>query len=599
MTDKPLTPINQCSLLWMALRPFRLHATVLFLVMLFAASSEAMGLGMIIPLLAILLGDEAGPRLGFGRLSELEKFVRSLFSQETLLPGIGGIVLVVYLLKAILVILRSYLSLRFVNMLRRHWMGGVLERYLFSDHSRVVSQEKGVMLNNLTNETTNAGKALHRALEYLSEVTVCLAIYAMMLLASWKITLLLTAGAVIVLILFWGVSQRYSLSVGRETILLNQALMARAQEALNALREVKAYGLEREILRIFNQRTDELLKMVLRFRTFLEVPVPTSEFFVVVLLVAGLLYAEYGSGSSAVAMIPLLSFFAVSSQKLYGRLSRVFAGSMSLFSFLPSLELVHGIMSLAVESFVPRGRSRKVIIKQLDGDIIFDRVSFSYPDSREALFRNLSLRIPKGQIVGVMGRSGSGKSTLADLLCGLYPSYEGEIQVGRFDLREVDPNSWHRIIGLVTQEPFLFSTTIGENILMGRPGASFEDVISAARKAQAHEFIARLAKGYDTSVADQGFLSVGQKQRIAIARAILRDPEIYIFDEATSALDPEAETYIQAFIESLNGRKTVLVITHRHSNIVKADIVYVLDGGRIVESGMYGNLKTVAGLGGV
>ena len=587
---------HKIYLLWSTLCSFRKQAAILFLVMLFAALSEALGIGMIIPLLTVLLGSAPAESVNSEVFSKFARFLTTIFSEKTLLFGIASIFIAVFFTKMVLVILRTFLSIQFVNLLRRHWMSGVLERYLFADYSYMMSQEKGVLLNNLTHEPTNAAKALHRFLDYSSELIVCFGIYAMMFIASWQITMVLTGGAVIILVLFWGVSQRYSLSVGRKTIMLNQSLMARAEESLNALREVKAFALEKDILRIFKRRMDELLSIVLRFRTYLQVPVPAAEFFVVLIIVAGLLYARYGSGVSALAALPLLAFFAVASQKLYLKFSRIFSGSMSLASFLPSLDLVHNLMTS--NDLQPKdSRSGRIAINKLDGDIVFDKVSYSYPNANGKLFEKISLRIPKGGMVGIVGQSGSGKSTLADLLCGLYPRYEGGIRIGRYDLRELDPSAWHKKIGLVTQEPFIFNTSIRENIMLGRQDVSEKEMVSAAIKAHAHEFIERLPEGYDTVVADRGTLSVGQKQRIAIARVILRDPEIYIFDEATSALDADSEKYIQAFIDGLGGKKTVLFISHRHNIIKNADIVYVLDHGRIVDSGLYHNLRRVAGSG--
>ncbi|MGH9896398.1 MAG: ABC transporter ATP-binding protein, partial [bacterium] len=336
---------------------------------------------------------------------------------------------------------------------------------------------------------------------------------------------------------------------------LNQGIMGQAEESLTALREVRAYGLEEQTVRIFNRRVDELLGIVLRFRTYVDVPAPIAEFLVILFLAAALLYAEYLQGGSAKAMIPLLGFFVIASHRLYVMLSRVISEGMNIVSYLPSLQLVHDLMPDSNGGKTPPAG---IPVKKLEGDVVFDKVSYSYPGAGGRLFEKMSLRFPKGALIGIIGRSGAGKSTLADLLCGLYPDYEGSIIVGEHDLRDLDPNSWHRIIGLVTQEPFLFSTTIRENIMLGRPDATEDELVTAAKKAYAHEFVARLAQGYDTVVADRGALSVGQKQRIAIARAILRDPELYIFDEATSALDPESEGYVRAFIEEVRGEKTVV-----------------------------------------
>jgi subfamily B ATP-binding cassette protein MsbA len=587
-----MTLIPQASLLWKAVGPFKKRALFLLAVLLVTGFVEALGIGMIIPLLTIVLGDSDYLGNTSGLLTRFSVYLRSLLSQDRLLVGMIIVVLGLYLVKTVLVILRTFFMVQFSNLVRGYWMSGILERYLFADYSELVSQKRGVLLNNLANEPLNAHRAMRRIIVYLSELTAALGMYVVMLVASWKLTLGLTAAAFPIVALLWGLIHRYSLSVGRKTLHLNQWILGHAEESLNALREVKAYALERQMLRIFNKRVDELLSIVLRFRTYIDVPAPIAEFLVILFLAAGLLYAEYLEGGSARAMIPLLGFFVIASHRLYVRLSRLISESMNIVSYLPSLQLVHDLMPDRQQGKTARGG---IPVQRLEGDIVLDGVSYSYPSAGGSLFEKLSMRFPKGKVIGIIGRSGGGKSTLADLLCGLYPDYEGSIRVGKHDLRELDPSSWHRLIGLVTQEPFIFNTTIRENIMLSRPEASEDEMVAAAKKAYAHEFIARLPQGYDTVVSDRGALSVGQKQRIAIARAILRRPDLYIFDEATSALDPESEGHIRAFIEEARGEKTVIFITHRHSSIEAADVIYVLDHGRVVGSGSYRDLKLAVG----
>jgi ATP-binding cassette subfamily B protein len=223
-------------------------------------------------------------------------------------------------------------------------------------------------------------------------------------------------------------------------------------------------------------------------------------------------------------------------------------------------------------------------------EVRFEHVDFSYEPNRQILF-DVSFTIPAGRTIAVVGPSGSGKSTLARLLYRFYDVSAGRITVDGQDLRAVQQTSVRAAIGIVPQDTVLFNDTIEYNIAYGRPGATHEEIVAAARLAQIHDFVASLPEGYRTAVGERGLkLSGGEKQRVAIARAILKNPRILIFDEATSALDSKSEKLIQAELEQISADRTTLTIAHRLSTIVGADQILVLERGRIVERGTHAEL---------
>jgi ABC-type transport system involved in Fe-S cluster assembly fused permease/ATPase subunit len=229
-------------------------------------------------------------------------------------------------------------------------------------------------------------------------------------------------------------------------------------------------------------------------------------------------------------------------------------------------------------------------LRVTSGEVRFDQVDFAYEPNRQILF-GVSFRIPAGRNVAVVGPSGSGKSTLARLLYRFYDVTGGRISIDGQDLRAVQQASVRSAIGIVPQDTVLFNDSIEYNISYGRPEATHEEIVAAARLAQIHDFVSGLPDGYQTAVGERGLkLSGGEKQRVAIARAILKNPRILIFDEATSALDSKAEKLIQAELEQISADRTALTIAHRLSTIVGADQILVLEHGRVVERGTHAEL---------
>jgi subfamily B ATP-binding cassette protein MsbA len=231
-----------------------------------------------------------------------------------------------------------------------------------------------------------------------------------------------------------------------------------------------------------------------------------------------------------------------------------------------------------------------VAISTLKDKIEFKNIGFYY-DKDNVILKNFNLTIPKGKTVALVGQSGSGKTTIANLLARFYDISEGEILVDGVKIKDLKLDDYRNLLGMVTQESVLFNDSVFNNILMGKPNATEEEVMAAAKIANAHEFIENLPEKYYTNIGDDGNkLSGGQKQRVSIARAVLKNPPIMILDEATSALDTESERFVQDALEKMMENRTSLVIAHRLSTIQKADWIVVMERGSIVEQGTHEEL---------
>jgi ATP-binding cassette subfamily B protein len=288
--------------------------------------------------------------------------------------------------------------------------------------------------------------------------------------------------------------------------------------------------------------------------------------------------------------------FTTMTQGLHGPAGRLVSAWSEFQKALMSVERLNDVLEVAPEqpASPPDG---KTVLRRLRGHVRFEHVTFRYHEDGKNVLQDISLDVQPGQRIGLVGRSGSGKSTLVKLLLGFYPASSGAIHVDGFSIGDLWLPSLRRQIGVVPQESFLFRGTVRENIAQAKPGASANEVIEAARRAAAHDFISSLPHGYDTMVAERGAnLSGGQRQRVAIARAVLQDPRMLILDEATSALDNEAERQFLQSLESVFADRTVFMIAHRLSTVRRADRILVLDRGLIAEQGNHEELMARRGL---
>jgi ATP-binding cassette, subfamily B, bacterial MsbA len=349
-------------------------------------------------------------------------------------------------------------------------------------------------------------------------------------------------------------------------------------ETLLCLRLVHGFFMGRREVKRFTELAENLYKRIMhwnRWQLGLG-PMMDSVVFLVMpgVLIVGKVYFHHSLGE--------LMAMAYAFSRVYRPIKRLALVSNQVKTLQGATQRVFGIMATASDICEKPGAAS---LPRHRESIAFDRVSFGYSPGEHVL-KDVSFAIKQGEMAAFVGSTGAGKSTLLSLIPRFYDVSEGSITIDGIDIREVTLKSLRRQIGVVNQEILLFNETIRYNISYGDPEKGMEAVIAAAKAAHAHDFIMAQPHGYDTMIGDQGsLLSGGQRQRIAIARAILVDPAVLMLDEAASALDAESEGRVQKAIEELKGTRTILIVAHRLSTIMRADRIFVLEGGRIVESG--------------
>ena len=414
-----------------------------------------------------------------------------------------------------------------------------------------------------------------------------LAFLIYLLVMNYRLTLLgFFVGPVII-----GLVRLFGRKVKKHSTRVQDAISevtASYQESLTCLKVVQGFCMDEVESKKFSFLADQLYKKVMHWNQwFLAVgPMMDSTVFLVLpgVLIMGKVYFHHTLGE----LISMIYAFS----RLYAPIKSFARVSTELRTLQGATERVFGIMSTIPDIQDQPGAKPLPRHKE---SIEFKDVSFSY-EPGVPILKDISLRIQKGEMVAFVGSTGAGKSTLLDLVPRFYDVTDGSITIDGIDIRGVTIESLRRQISIVSQEVLLFHDTIANNIRYGHPGKSMEEIIEAARVAHAHNFVMDQPQEYDTIVGDRGtLLSGGQKQRIAIARAILTDPSILILDEAASALDAESERLVQEAIERLRGGLTILLVAHRLSTVMKADRIYVLEEGRIVEFGTRDELMGLNG----
>lgn len=594
--------------------PYKRQLILSFVFNILSAFTNVLSFSLIIPILNILFQIEDSvvyefmpwsSGAGGSIIAASEHFVEALknnfyyyisfYAQEY---GVGTLLMVLAVMLVMMTFIKTavtYLGIYYLIPIRtgvvRDIRNQINDRLLSLPLSFFSEERKGDIIARMTGDVNEVENSIMSSLDMLFKNPILILVYFItMLVISWELTLF----AIILLPASGFVMGRVGKSLKRTSTKAQEKwgeLMAQIEETLGGLRIIKAFNAEHKISQRFRNGGDELRKITNRIVRRQQMSGPMSEFLgtatiAIVLWFGGTLILREEGGITASSFI----FYLLMFYSIINPLKEFSKSAYAVQRGLASMERIDKIL-LAKSDIIDPENPKPVSFER---SIHYKKVSFKY-DTRWVL-KDIDLKIEKGKTVALVGQSGSGKSTMVDLLPRFYDVKDGEILIDDIDIRDMKIYDLRSLMGNVNQEAILFNDTFFNNITFGVENATMEDVVSAAKIANAHDFITATADGYESKIGDRGGkLSGGQRQRVSIARAILKNPQILILDEATSALDTESEKLVQEALENLMKNRTTIVIAHRLSTIRNADDICVMHEGQIVERGKHDELYGLNG----
>jgi len=558
-------------------RPYRLRlASVLFLILISAA------LGMVSPFLLRAVLDNAIPN-----------------RDTTLLAGLVAGMIAISVATGALGVAQTLLS-NTVGQRVMHDLRAAVYRHLQRLSLAFFTRTRtGEIQSRIANDIGGVQSVVtSTATSIVSNVTTVLAAAVAMFLLDWR----LAAAALGLLPFFVWLTRRVGeerrrITAVRQTRLADISALVEESLSVSGILLGKTMGRTEELAERFERESAELADLEVRSRMagrwrMASVQISFAAMPALIYLVAGLAIANGG----AVITLGTLVAFTTLQTRLFFPIQSLLSVGVDVQSSLALFERVFEYLELPVEIDEREG-ALTPDARHVRGAVTFDRVGFRYAEDGDWTLREIDLEIPAGTTLAVVGETGSGKTTLAYLLARLYDVEQGSVTIDGVDVRDLSHAALASMVGVVSQETYLFHATIADNLRFAKPDATQDELERAARAAQIHDLISSLPEGYETVVGERGYrFSGGEKQRIAIARTILRDPPILILDEATSALDTETERAVQDALDDLASGRTTLAIAHRLSTVRDAEQIAVLEDGRLAELGRHEELLTEGGL---
>jgi ATP-binding cassette, subfamily B, bacterial MsbA len=564
------------SALWPILRHYVWSLPVATALGFVGSALEGLGIGLLVPLLTGLL-DSSNPNPDALPLGILSRFAQ-LFDSDIRLAAISMTILSLVMVKGIV----QALNWTFIS-----WVTGQIghsirytlcERLLTFGYPFFLGQEPARLVTIVATESWRVSDAIRMVFSLATALAAVAAYSALLFSVNWKLFLAVLAGVVIIRFAQSLYAKRLS-QMSKGVAEANRGLAERMLQVVNDTRLIRIFVQEEREQKSFGHASEQVRQAVYAVERASAYVAPMQEVLLTIVFVGVLLGASTAGMNASVTIA-----FLVLLQRMQPHLLTVSRSWLGIASLRASIAEVEWLLD-------PRGKpappSGALLLEHFNGPIVFDKVDFAYPSRAEgAALSKVSFTIHEGSSTALIGRSGAGKTTIVNMLCRLIEPTAGQITVNGVDLNQIDPNTWRKKIGLASQDIDLIEGSIAENIAYGHPGASFTEIVEAAKIADADTFIQALPEGYDTRVGSRGMgLSGGQRQRIGFARALVKKPDILILDEATNAVDGLSELNIMSILKDRSCYKTAIVISHRQSTLACCEHGIVLEGGQVVEAG--------------
>jgi len=561
-------------------RKEKIKIFILFLAAIIGSVLECIGVGIFMPFVDVLMDTSAiQSNLYLNYAYEVLEFATT----EAFLTALTGCIIAIFVIKNIYLIVEKFAIYNFSYNTQKKISTNLLRAYMSEPYTFHLNKNISVLQRSIQEDADLFTKAIIHFMELVIEITVCISLGVYLLWVSKSITVIVVGLLIVCVGAFTAISRKFARELGKDCQGYKAKLYQWMNQALGGVKEVKVLNREAFFVDSYAKYFKKYAKGLKISRLLGVMP----KYIVEMVSMSGLLLAlmvkmNYGR-SDIVAFIPQLAAFAVAAFRLLPSVGRINEHVTNIMYAAPSIELVYH--DLREVEDIQKTRIDEEGQLKLQQKIEIRNVCYQYPESEKKVIDGANFSIEKGQTIALIGESGAGKTTMADIFLGLLEPQYGKIKVDNVNVyRHMD--AWHSNLGYIPQTIYLSDDTIRNNVAFGIYEEQIDDekVIDALKKAQIYEFVEGLSEGLDTYVGDRGVrLSGGQRQRIGIARALYHNPEILVLDEATSALDNDTEAAVMEAIESLRGEKTMIIIAHRLTTIQKADVVYEVKDGKIIE----------------
>lgn len=580
--------INNLRIIWYFFKPYKIRLFLLFLAMFISGFMEMLNLAVLYPI------------VNYGLNLENDTFILRLFNKvvnyftvdnQLFVSCIALIVITVIAVafKSIYTYFSHKLMIRIVGDTQKK----IFNKYLTADYSFFTKNQQGKLIHTGTIAPGHVLDIVLFSLRFLYDALSSLFLLFLLFVLTWQ-------GAMALIVI--GLIYTMFIKKVLEKVIYKCATIANEEdrkknvilnEFINGVKAIRIFFTLNSWKKKYESAVDKKLYNQLKMLVARVVPECSTRFIFFVLIAGVGIYLSQKPHSELMAVIPLFGIFAIAANRFLPSIQIVGNDVMAIAHSVPNTKIVYNLCTSNIRT-IPDGKKK---LKDFNSKIIFEDVWFKYEGMQDYLLKGIYFEIEKKKMTAIVGASGFGKTTIINLLLKLYFLNKGKIKIDGVDIFDYSNESYLKKIGYVSQETFIFNDTIRENIRFGMESCSEKLIIEAAKLGHAHNFIMKMQGGYDAVVGDAGVkLSGGQRQRIAIARAMLRKPEILILDEATSFLDNIAEKNVQEAINYVSQHTTVVVIAHRLSTIQDADKIVVLENGFIREQGEHNELMAGQGL---